>query len=142
MTNEQELPQQLTDMLNILEGDEYRQFSKARFELLTKVSGIISKYGVGIPDSVGLRSTPKIQVGKDGSSYDIWLEERYKLQGDDQKVKQTILYVHPDDDTENYLMVTIQDTDLRDLDDEEIGDIQDINNLTTVLDFFYQKLGN
>ena len=67
------------------------------------------------------------------------IEVGTKLQGDN-KIKQTVLYVLPEDDTEGYEMFTLEGDTLTDLGENEIDDEEDIAGLSKVLEFLKEEL--
>ena len=139
--NECESPQQVGQLLETLESDVARQIARARFQLNTIISETLNAFGQEIPESNGLKSTPKIAITKDGLQFEFWLEERYKRHVGDNQIKQTVLYVLPEDDTEGYEMLTVEGETLTDVNEDEIDDVKDIDNISKVLDFLKEKLG-
>lgn len=136
----QEIPQPVSELLVTLENDEQRQIAKAKVALNKDIAQILEDFGREIPESGGLMATPKVQIQNGGLLYDFWIEEKYKVREGDQKVKQTILYVMPEDDTEGYGMATIEDETILDIGENKIDEVEEITSLSKVFEFLRERL--
>lgn len=136
------IPQQVDQLLETIESDVARKIARATFQLNTIISETLNAFGQEIPGSDGFRSTPKVAITKGGLQYQFWLEERYKKYQGDNKIKQTVLCVLPEeDDAEGYEMLTVEVKTLTDIGGSEIEDEEDIANMSKVLWFLKEELG-
>lgn len=138
---DQELPQSVNQLLETLENDVARKIAKATLAFKKSVSQFLDDFGSQIPESEGeLFTTPKVQVLNGGVHYAFWVEEKYKQGVDDQKVKQTILYVLPEDETEAYEMITVEGGTIFDVGDNELDEVGELESLCEVLSFLREEL--
>ena len=141
---DQELPQPVSQLLETLENDVARKIAKAKFALDRNISQILTDFGSQIQGSNGeLVTTPKVQVLSGDLHYDFWVEERYKQNkpGESgEKVKQTILYALPEDDTEGSEMATIEGETILDICDNELDEVEEIEGLSKVFSFLREEL--
>ena len=137
--NELQLPAQVSQLIETLEGDVARKVAKAKFAFNKGLSQIMTDFGLIIPDSDGLRTTPKVQIPSDGKQYEFWIKEKYKVREGDQKAIQTVLFVLPEDDTEGYEMATIEGETILDIGEDELDEVDEIESLSKVLDFLREE---